>query len=102
MGRYDTLEVYLGKRYFSMIKSFRCKQTENLYNRKFVKKFSGIERQAIKRLRILDSAPALGALAALPSNRFKGAVHRFGHLLDLSFRGTRNLASTEEIPRSSE
>ena len=57
-----------------MIKSFRCKQTENLYHRKFVKKFSGIERQAIKRLRILDSAPSIGALAALPSNRFKALV----------------------------
>ena len=54
-----------------MIKSFRCKDTEKLYNREFVKKFSGIERLAIKRLRILDSANTLGALAGLPSNRLE-------------------------------
>jgi proteic killer suppression protein len=54
-----------------MIKSFCCKDTEKLYNRKFVKKFSGIERLAIKRLRILDSANTLGALAGLPSNRLE-------------------------------
>jgi plasmid maintenance system killer protein len=43
-----------------MIKSFRCKDTEKLYNRVFVKKFSGLERSALKRLRILDSADTLG------------------------------------------
>jgi proteic killer suppression protein len=57
-----------------MIKRFKCKHTEKLYNRQFVKRFSGIERQAIKRLRILDSAPTLSVLAALPSNRFKSLV----------------------------
>jgi proteic killer suppression protein len=58
-----------------MIKSFRCKDTERLYNRQFVKKFSGIERLAVKRLRILESANTLESLAGLPSNpleRLKG------------------------------
>ena len=54
-----------------MIKSFKCKDTQALYNRKPVKRFSGIERQALKRLRILDSAETLQALAALPSNRLE-------------------------------
>ena len=54
-----------------MINSFKCKTTEQLYYRKSVGKFSGIERQALKRLRILESANTLAALAALPSNRFE-------------------------------
>jgi len=54
-----------------MIRSFKNKETEALYNRQFVRRFSGIERQALKRLRILDSALNLQALAALPSNRLE-------------------------------
>lgn len=54
-----------------MIKSFKDKDTENLFKRKFVKKFSGIERQALRRLEILDAAPALGVLAGFPGNRFE-------------------------------
>ena len=54
-----------------MKKSFKDKNTENFYNRQPVKKFSGIERQALKRLRILDSSPTLEALACLPSNRLE-------------------------------
>ena len=57
-----------------MIKSFKCKDTEKLYNRQLVKRFSGFERQALKRLRILDSTPTLEALAALPSNRLEGLM----------------------------
>ena len=54
-----------------MIRSFKDKHTEQLYLRGFVRRFSGIERQALKRLRILDSAQLLGDLAGLPSNRFE-------------------------------
>lgn len=54
-----------------MIKSFKDKQTEALYRRQFVRRFSGIERQAVKRLRILESADSLTALSALPSNRLE-------------------------------
>ncbi|MFQ5716644.1 MAG: type II toxin-antitoxin system RelE/ParE family toxin [Nitrospinales bacterium] len=54
-----------------MIKSFRCKDTKKLYNRKFVRKFSGIERQAVKKLDRLDAALTLDVLAALPGNRFE-------------------------------
>jgi len=54
-----------------MIKSFKCKNTEKLYGREFVRKFEPIARRAITRLRVLDAAPTLGALAAIPGNRFE-------------------------------
>jgi proteic killer suppression protein len=54
-----------------MIKSFKCKDTKKFYEREFVKKFSGFERPALKRLRILDSTESLKALASLPSNRLE-------------------------------
>jgi proteic killer suppression protein len=54
-----------------MIRNFRNKDTENLYHLQFVRRFSGIERQARRRLRILDSARTLADLAGLPSNRFE-------------------------------
>lgn len=54
-----------------MIKRFKDRDTESLYNRQFVRRFSGFERQALKRLRILDSATSLQVLAALPSNHLE-------------------------------
>ncbi|MFQ5443993.1 MAG: type II toxin-antitoxin system RelE/ParE family toxin, partial [Nitrospinales bacterium] len=54
-----------------MIKSFKCRDTEKLYNLKFTKKFSGIERPAIKRLKHLNSTPDLKTLANIPGNRFE-------------------------------
>jgi proteic killer suppression protein len=54
-----------------MIKGFKCKNTAKLYQREFVKKFSGIERTALKRLRILDSAENLESLAGLPRNHLE-------------------------------
>jgi proteic killer suppression protein len=54
-----------------MIKSFKDKDTEYLYQRRSVRRFSGFERQALKRLRILDSATSLQTLAALQSNRLE-------------------------------
>ena len=54
-----------------MIKSFKCRKTESLFDGQFVAAFSGFKRQAEKRLRILDAADTLEVLAALPSNRFE-------------------------------
>ncbi len=54
-----------------MIRSFGDKDTENLYDLQFVRRFSGIERQALRRLRILDSAHTLQDLVELPSNHFE-------------------------------
>lgn len=54
-----------------MIKGFKCKNTAKLYQGELVKRFSGIERSILKRLRILDSAETLESLANLPSNRLE-------------------------------
>jgi proteic killer suppression protein len=54
-----------------MIKGFKCKKTERLFNGERVSAFSGFSRQADKRLRILDASETLEALRALPSNRFE-------------------------------
>jgi proteic killer suppression protein len=54
-----------------MIKSFQCKHTEQLFNEITVRRFSGIERQARKRLRILNDAKILGDLKGLPGNCFE-------------------------------
>ena len=54
-----------------MIRTFRDKDTERLYRLYFVRRFSGIERQARRRLRILESAQTLKDLAGLPSNHFE-------------------------------
>ena len=54
-----------------MIKSFKCKHTEKLFNKKFVRKFSGIERRARIKLDRIDVALTLGVLAALPGNHFE-------------------------------
>lgn len=54
-----------------MIKSFKCKRTEKLFKKNYVKQFSGFARQAEKRLQILNSAEVLTDLEALPSNRFE-------------------------------
>ena len=54
-----------------MIKSFRCKYTEALYNGKRVRKFESCVAQAERRLEILDNAKTINDLIALPSNRFE-------------------------------
>lgn len=54
-----------------MIKSFKCKHTERLYNGEFVKRFSGLERQGAKRLRLLDAAISLDGLKTIPGNAFE-------------------------------
>ena len=55
-----------------MIISFRDKKTEAFARGDFVKAFSGFETQAERRLAILNAAPSLDTLRALPSNRLEG------------------------------
>ncbi len=57
-----------------MIRSFKCKFTEKLYQGKFVKRFSSIGRQAERRLRLLDEAETLEELETFPSNRFEKLI----------------------------
>ncbi len=54
-----------------MIKSFKDKKTQKLYEGKNVKEFQAFVKQAEKWLRILDAADTLESLKFLPSNRFK-------------------------------
>ena len=54
-----------------MIKSFRDKRTESLFNGKRVRDFEAIAMQADRRLQILDNANTLQDLRGLPGNRFE-------------------------------
>ena len=54
-----------------MILSYRDKRTESFARGEFVKAFQGFEDQAAKRLAILNAAPSLDTLRALPSNRLE-------------------------------
>jgi len=54
-----------------VIKTFKCRDTERLFQRNFVKKFSSIERAARIKLAILDSAENLNDLRVPPSNRLE-------------------------------
>jgi len=53
-----------------MIKSFACKDTEKLYSDRRVRRFQSFERQARKRLMVLNAAPSLNALMLNPGNMF--------------------------------
>lgn len=54
-----------------MIKSFRCKDTQALYQGKRVRKLESCAAQAERRLEILDNAKTIHDLMALPSNHFE-------------------------------
>jgi len=54
-----------------MILSYRDKKTEEFAHGGFVKAFQGFEEQAARRLTILNAAPSLETLRALPSNRLE-------------------------------
>ena len=54
-----------------MIRSFRCADTERLFHREPVRRFKAVERQALRKLDMLDAAPDLRTLATLPGNRLE-------------------------------
>jgi len=54
-----------------MILNYRDKRTEAFADGKFVRELQGFDRQAWKRLEILDAATSLDELRALPSNRLE-------------------------------
>ncbi len=54
-----------------VIASYRDKRTEAFARGDFIRAFQGFERQAWKRLEILDAAANLAELAALRSNRLE-------------------------------
>ncbi len=56
----------------SMIKSFRNKETEKIFNRQFSGKLpQNIQRVARRKLVILDAAPRLNDLRIPPGNQFE-------------------------------
>lgn len=54
-----------------MILSYRDKRTRQFADGAFVRAFQGFDRQAWKRLDILDAATSLADLRGLPSNRLE-------------------------------
>lgn len=54
-----------------MILGYRDRRTEQFARGAFVAAFHGFEKQAAKRLSILNAAPSLDTLRALRSNRLK-------------------------------
>ncbi|MBF0229698.1 MAG: type II toxin-antitoxin system RelE/ParE family toxin [Desulfamplus sp.] len=55
-----------------MIKSFRDKETEKIFNREFSKKFqTDMQHQARRKLVMLDAATELTALRIPPGNRLE-------------------------------
>ncbi len=55
-----------------VILSYRDKRTKAFAVGEFVREFQGFDRQAYKRLEILDAATGLEDFRALPSNRLEG------------------------------
>jgi len=54
-----------------MIKSFKCKQTESLFERKAVKQWQAIERVARRKLEMINAAHTLYDLTVPPNNRLE-------------------------------
>lgn len=54
-----------------MIRSFRDRATGQIWMGAFVKRFSGIEKQALRKLDMLHHARELGDLRAPPANRLE-------------------------------
>ena len=54
-----------------MIRSFRCKDTEALFDDRFVRRFQGIERAARRKLEILEAVGRLEDLRMPPGNRLE-------------------------------
>ncbi len=54
-----------------MIRSFKSKGTEKLFNDFRIRRFQAVETVARRKLKMLDDATALNDLAALPGNRLE-------------------------------
>ena len=54
-----------------MIQSFACRDTEALFNRERSRRFGAIERQARRKLLMLDAARILDDLRQPPGNRLE-------------------------------
>ncbi len=59
-----------------MIKTFRDKDSERLFNREPVKRFREIERAARRELEMLDAAEVMDNLRHPPGNRLEAAQRK--------------------------
>ncbi|HEY1608598.1 MAG TPA: type II toxin-antitoxin system RelE/ParE family toxin [Paraburkholderia sp.] len=57
-----------------MIQSFKCKETQQLFETGRCRRFANIADTAIRRLTLLDNAATLDAMKSPPGNRFE-ALH---------------------------
>ncbi|TAD86638.1 MAG: plasmid maintenance system killer protein [Alphaproteobacteria bacterium] len=73
-----------------MIASYRDKRTEAFANGEFVQECQGFDRQAWKRLEILDAATSLAELGQLPGNRLEalkaGRAGQFSIRINMQWR----------------
>jgi len=56
---------------YAVIRSFRCADSALLFQREPVLRFRAFERQALRKLDMLDAAPDIRTLATLPGNRLE-------------------------------
>ena len=69
---FGTLDVQGTRGYYlTMIRSFKDKRTQRVFEGEPVREFQAVYRQAERRLRVLDVAETLESLMMLPGNRFK-------------------------------
>lgn len=54
-----------------MIQPSRCPETEQLFLREPVRRFKAIERQALRKLELLDAAPDMRTLGTLSGTRLE-------------------------------
>ena len=55
----------------ALLRSFKCKDTEKLFNDYRVRRFQAFETVARRKLKMLDDASSLNDLTALPGNRLE-------------------------------
>lgn len=69
------LQVYCltgyGLQYILMIKSFRCKETQRLFNDESSKRFRNIHKIARRKLEMLEAAERIDDLRCPPGNRLE-------------------------------
>jgi proteic killer suppression protein len=87
-----------------MIVSFRDHATERLWLGAFVKRFSGFEKQALRKLDMLHQARDLNDLRAPPANRLEALVgsRRGQHSIRINDQWRICFVWTEEGPANVE